>query len=178
MLPIVFRVPATIFVIGDRIGRDNRWAGQMEVDSPLPIADVSQLMDAVAAGVGLGSHSWSHAVLSELDAHTLAVEVDESADRLEQILGAPIHHFSYPYGIRGPREVAAACRRYRTAVNTEARGVQADADPHDLCRIDCHDLRVATRLKLVEDFAIQPYLALRRALRGARRGVEAMFSLR
>jgi hypothetical protein len=48
-------------------------------------------------------------------------------------------------------------------------------NPHDLYRIDCHDLRIAMRLKLFDDVALRPYLSLRRTLRVARRGAERLF---
>jgi peptidoglycan/xylan/chitin deacetylase (PgdA/CDA1 family) len=172
------RVPATIFVIGERIGGDNQWPGQWKSIPSMPLADASQLRALIDGGITIGSHSWSHALLTRLDPDSLHREVEQSADRLERMLGTPIRHFAYPYGHRGDREVAAARQRFRTAVNAEARLITAGADPHDLFRIDCHDLRVAMRLKLIDDVTIQPYLALRRGLRGARRGVEALLNLR
>jgi peptidoglycan/xylan/chitin deacetylase (PgdA/CDA1 family) len=179
-LPVLtrLRVPATVFVIGERIGRDNQWPGQWKSIPPMRLADVGQLKEAIAAGMTIGSHSWSHAVLPQLDPSALQTEVEESAARLEQLLEAPVRHFAYPYGIRGTREIATAGRRYRTAVNADPRQVLAISDPHDLCRVDAHDLRIALRLKLVHLAAMQPYLALRRTFRHARRGFEALTNAR
>jgi peptidoglycan/xylan/chitin deacetylase (PgdA/CDA1 family) len=178
-LPILvrFRVPATIFVIGERIGRDNQWPGQWKSIAPMRLAGTNQLQELIVAGVTIGSHSWSHPVLSEIDDESLSREVDKSADRLEQILATPIRHFAYPYGRRGQREVAATRRRFRTAVNSAARLVTAGADTHDLNRIDCHDVRVAIRLKLLDDVAMSPYLMARRALRRTRRAAERFLRL-
>ena len=178
-LPILsrFRVPGTVFVIGHRIGGDNHWPGQWKSIPRMPLADSSHLKEAIAAGLTIGSHSWSHPMLTDLDAEALQDELVASAERIEQVLQTPVQHFAYPYGIRGPREIAAARRRYRTAVNANARSIAAGADPHDLCRIDCHDVRVAIRLKLLDDLTMNPYLATRRALRVSRRGVERLFRL-
>lgn len=176
-LPILTRysVAATIFVIGERIGGDNRWPGQWKSIPPMRLASLGQLKDAVAAGTVIGSHSWSHPVLSALDDSALASEVGDSARKLEDVLGAPIRHFAYPYGIRGRREIEAAGRGYRTAVNAEPRPVRRGADAHDLCRLDCHDLRFALSLKLFDDTTVSPYLAFRRTLRGGRRRLERIF---
>jgi peptidoglycan/xylan/chitin deacetylase (PgdA/CDA1 family) len=178
-LPILsrFRVPATVFVVGHRIGGDNQWPGQWKSIPFMSLADASQLKEAIAAGVTIGSHSWSHAVLTELDSEALQHELTASAEKIEQALETPVKHFAYPYGIRGPREIDAARRRYRTAVNAEAGLVGAAADPHDLCRIDCHDVRVAIRLRLLDEVVLSPYLVTRRALRGSRRSVERLFRL-
>lgn len=170
-LPVLtrWRVPATVFVIGARIGDDNRWPGQWASIPSMPLCTLPELERAVAAGVAIGSHAWSHPVLPALDRQALHEEVVESAGRLEKLLGAPVRHFAYPYGIRGEREIDAARTAYRTAVNALPRSVGPDANPHDLNRIDCHDLRIAIRLGLLDRAAINPYLAVRRGLRGVRR---------
>jgi peptidoglycan/xylan/chitin deacetylase (PgdA/CDA1 family) len=170
-LPILtrWRVPAAIFVIGARIGGDNRWPGQWASIPSMPLSTLRELQEAVAAGVSIGSHAWSHPVLPELDRKALQEEVVESAGRLEELLGTPVRHFAYPYGIRGAREIDAARTAYRTAVNAQPRSVGPGDNPHDLSRIDCHDLRVAIRLGLLDRAAIDPYLAVRRGLRQVRR---------
>jgi peptidoglycan/xylan/chitin deacetylase (PgdA/CDA1 family) len=175
-LPILTRlsIPATVFVIGARVGGDNRWPGQWASIPTMPLADASQLQALVSAGISIGSHSWSHPVLPTLPAPELRREIDESADRLEQMLGTPVRHFAYPYGARGTREVAATRARFRTAVNAEPRLVSGRANPHDLCRIDCHDLRIAVQLRTLEPAVLAPYLAVRRGLRAIRRRTERM----
>jgi len=175
-LPILlrFRVPATIFAIVSRLGGDNQWQGQWRSIRPMPLACARQLQELADAGMTIGSHSLSHPLLTDVEADDLRRELEQSADRLEQILGKPIRHFAYPYGVRGAREVAAARRLFRTAVNATAGLVSAGADPHDLCRIDCHDLRLAARLKWFDSSTLSPYLAARRGLRRARRAVERL----
>lgn len=169
-----FRLPAAAFVIGNRIGGDNRWPGQWPSIPTMPLASAAQIRELAAGGFTIGSHTWSHPVLTDVDDERLAAEVDQSADRLEQQLGVSIRHFAYPYGLRGNREVAAVRRRFRTAVNAEAREVTRNSDPHDLNRVDCHDLAVAVRLRLFEPLTFGPYLALRRNVRKLRRGVERL----
>jgi peptidoglycan/xylan/chitin deacetylase (PgdA/CDA1 family) len=173
-LPVLRRlhVPATVFVIAGRIGGDNRWRGQWRSIPSMPLADTAGLRELTAAGIAIGSHTSSHALLTAIDRETLRAEVEESADRLEQTLAVPVRHFAYPYGARGPREIAAAKQRYRTAVNAEPRVATRDSNPHDLCRVDGHDLRVALGLKAVGPRVLRPYLAVRRSVRRLRRSAD------
>lgn len=175
-LPILtrLRVPATVFVIGNRIGGDNQWPGQWRSIPSMRLADSAQLKDLVAAGITIGSHSWSHPVLTDIDAEHLRTEVEASADRLEQTLQTPVRHFAYPYGARGPREITATRSRYRTAVNAEPRLVRDGSDPWDLSRVDCSDVRMAVRLKCLAEPTLAPYFSLRRRVRRARRQVDRM----
>jgi peptidoglycan/xylan/chitin deacetylase (PgdA/CDA1 family) len=173
-LPILQRygVPAVMYVIGERIGGDNQWPGQWGSIPRLPLAGASELREWIGAGMTIGSHSWTHPRLNEIDASRLREELDESADRLEQIFGTSISHFAFPYGARGTREIEAVRRRYATAVNAQPGTVDKGDSPHDLCRLDCHDLGVAIRLNCLEAPWIEPYLSTRRAMRGIRRGVD------
>jgi peptidoglycan/xylan/chitin deacetylase (PgdA/CDA1 family) len=175
-LPVLVRhrVPATVFAIGARIGGDNQWPGQWRSISRQPLADRAGLAELAAAGIAIGSHSWTHPVLTELDAAAATREIVESADRLEQLLGTEVRHFAYPYGIRGAREIEIARRRYRTAVNAAPRLVSTTTDRCDLWRIDAHDLPLALRARLVVPGTLAPYLAARRLLRSVRRGLEGV----
>jgi peptidoglycan/xylan/chitin deacetylase (PgdA/CDA1 family) len=177
-LPVLARLglPAAVFVIGQRIGGDNRWPGQWPSIPTMPLADGAGLRELIAGRVTIGSHSWSHPDLTSVDTESLRGEVADSADRLEQTFGVPVRHFAYPYGFRTNREVTAAKQRFSTAVNAEPRIVTATANPHDLNRVDCHDSRVALRMKWFEPPALRPYLALRRGLRAVRRGVDRVTS--
>lgn len=165
-------VPATVFVIGSRLGGDNQWPGQWSSIPRMPLADRAALGVWSAAGMSIGSHSWSHAVLPELTAARLSDEIDGSATRLEDALGVPVRHFAFPYGFRGAREVAAARTRYATAVNASPRVVHRGDDAHDLHRLDCHDLRLASRMKWFDPGTLDRYLSARRTLRGARRTID------
>jgi peptidoglycan/xylan/chitin deacetylase (PgdA/CDA1 family) len=169
-LPVVqrLRVPATDFVVAGRIGGDNQWPGQWPSIGRAPLLDVGALRELTAAGVALGCHSLTHPRLIELDDAAAATEISEAADRLEHLAQAAVRHFAYPYGVRGSREVAAARRRYRTAVSAACGLVDRECDPLDLPRFDAHDLRVAMRLGLLKTRWLGPYAGARRLARRAR----------
>ncbi len=159
------QVPATVFVVGGRVGLDNRWPGQPTWVPGLPLVDSHMLRDLAASGVTIGSHSWTHPHLPLLDDDALEDEVVAAADRLEQMAGVPVRHLAYPYGLYGTREVAKARSRFRTAVTAMCRSVDRNSDPYALERIDAHDLHVASRLNLLGSAALTPYLTARRGLR-------------
>jgi peptidoglycan/xylan/chitin deacetylase (PgdA/CDA1 family) len=175
-LPILQRlgVPATVFAIGARLGRDNQWDGQWRQIPRMPLADASQLRELSDAGVDIGAHSWSHRRLTDLDEDDLRREMVEGADRLEQLLGTAIRHFAYPYGIFAEREIALARTRFRTAVSARPGLAVRDSKAHDLPRLDGHDLHLAARAGLFDAWSLRPYLHVRSALRQVRRAGESL----
>jgi peptidoglycan/xylan/chitin deacetylase (PgdA/CDA1 family) len=79
--------------------------------------------------VTIGAHSIDHFALSGLCRDELARQVAGSKARVEEEIGRPCRHFSYPFGNSdavGPREIAqAAAAGFSTAVTTR-RGVVFD----------------------------------------------------
>lgn len=57
-----------------------------------------QLRELASMGFEIGSHSRSHAFLSDLSPQQIQAEIDGSKRELEQILGQPVRHFSCPGG--------------------------------------------------------------------------------
>ena len=68
-----------------------------------------QLRELHAAGFEIGSHSTTHAFLSDVSRDALRLEIDGSKRELEDIIGAPVRHMSCPGG-RWNRTVAAMAR--------------------------------------------------------------------
>lgn len=69
----------------------------------------SQVRELADRGFEIGSHSLTHAYLSDLSDAELRREIIESRDRLAQITGAPIRHLSCPGG-RWSARVAEVAR--------------------------------------------------------------------
>lgn len=57
-----------------------------------------QLREMAAAGITIGSHSIAHEYLPDLPSDRIAHEISDSRRILEQRLGMPVRHFSYPVG--------------------------------------------------------------------------------
>ncbi len=73
-------------------------------DLPSTVAEQSyamnwnMLLEMRRAGVLVGCHSKSHAILTNEDSKTVQVELGEGRKALESRLGVPITHFAYPDG--------------------------------------------------------------------------------
>jgi peptidoglycan/xylan/chitin deacetylase (PgdA/CDA1 family) len=96
----------------------------------------AQVRRLAAQGFEIGCHSMTHAYLSDLDDAGLRREIAEAKSLLEQILGAPVHHFSCPGGRYDERVVKTAREAgYKTVANSRIDSNSADTDPYDLGRV-------------------------------------------
>jgi peptidoglycan/xylan/chitin deacetylase (PgdA/CDA1 family) len=86
-LPILaeFGFPATFFVISNKVG------------DPLMMTK-RQLRALADAGMAIQSHTANHPLLSKLDASQTRVELADSKQTLEDIVGQPVRHISLPNG--------------------------------------------------------------------------------
>jgi peptidoglycan/xylan/chitin deacetylase (PgdA/CDA1 family) len=110
LLPLVieYRYTPLIFLVVDRIGASNVW----DQERGLRVRDLltlEQIREMQKYGVEFGSHSLTHASLPGVSDAQLRREVGDSKHRLEDLLGAEVISFAYPYG-----EVD---RRVRSAVS-------------------------------------------------------------
>ena len=87
----------TFYVVSTWVGRRRGYA------------TVEQLRQLAAAGFEIGSHSATHAMLTDVSPAGLRREIAESKRALEDMLGLPIRHFSCPGG-RWTRRAALVAR--------------------------------------------------------------------
>lgn len=108
-------VPAALYLVTD-------WLDGGAVPEGERYSDFVSWKDLPAlrrAGFTLGSHGLRHHNLKRIPPAEAAREIADSKRRLEDALGTPVVHWSYPYG-RRTRALARMVRRsgYRTAVVT------------------------------------------------------------
>lgn len=105
-MPILseYEIPATVYVTIGFIGGSSPWIGPAG-DGAMMTA--SHLRDLVAAGWELGAHTMTHPDLSTLDYAACRREIEQSRTALEEIGGAPVETFAYPFGRYGPDALAA-----------------------------------------------------------------------
>jgi peptidoglycan/xylan/chitin deacetylase (PgdA/CDA1 family) len=133
-LPVLgeFGLPATVFLATDMLGKTaawNTWA------KDVPLMTEEEVRAAAAQGVRFGSHTCTHADLMRLDDAELRRELEESRRRLSEF-GETFFALSYPWGRRGPREVAAAkAAGYHCAVVVSDDPVCAGNDVFRLRRV-------------------------------------------
>jgi peptidoglycan/xylan/chitin deacetylase (PgdA/CDA1 family) len=88
---------ATWFVVSRDIGRLAGWQG--EEASASQTLNAGQLREMAAAGMEIGSHTRTHARLTEIDINSVREEVSGSERDLVELLGMPVTSFAYPYGL-------------------------------------------------------------------------------
>jgi len=105
---------------------------------PLRNLNRDDLRRLVAAGHEIGSHTLSHARLSAVAPDDAEREIAGSKTALEEMTGAPVRHFCFPYGLA--QDFPTYCRQYVQRAGYEScasavRGINAaGADVYDLRR--------------------------------------------
>jgi len=127
-----FGFSATCYAVSGCLGTHNVWdAEQLGVQKPLMTRE--QLLRWLDAGHEIGSHTVSHPHLHLLSRAAAQAEIATSREQLEQLTGAPVIHFCYPYGEFSDETVALVrAAGYRSAVTTQ-RGVASRT--HDALRL-------------------------------------------
>ncbi|HME02078.1 MAG TPA: D-glucuronyl C5-epimerase family protein [Solirubrobacteraceae bacterium] len=129
-LPILsrFGLPATVFVPTDYIGTTGKlcWPGidqwgDGRFEDELRPMSWAELDSLAAAGWEIGSHSGSHANLTQLGDVALADELTRSKAACEEHLRRSCVSLAYPYGDVDDRVVAAAARAGYVAGGTLPR---------------------------------------------------------
>ena len=137
-LPILTRhqIPATMFIVADRIGRDNDWM-QRRGRPRRRLMDAVQICDMHAAGITIGSHTLTHPQLPECTPEVMRTEITDSKARLEDVLSSPVKHFAYPFGLYDDtaRQLVEQCG-YRSACSTRSGFNNEKTDRYELRRIE------------------------------------------
>jgi peptidoglycan/xylan/chitin deacetylase (PgdA/CDA1 family) len=117
---------------------------QLGTESPRPSQRLMMTWDEVRGlgrnGHTVGSHTMTHPNMAYIPENDARTELVESKRRLEQELGSPVVHFSYPCPALQPHWVertVSASRQigYQTAVTTNGGIVRRQDDPLSLRRI-------------------------------------------
>lgn len=162
------RVPATVFLVTDRVGTDNDWPGQPRAIPRAPLLGWSDLGALATAGFAFAAHGRTHRRLDRCDRAALERELRGSRDAIEQRLGHPCRLLAYPYGLATPRGRLAASRHFDAAFGTRLDVAGAWEDAFDLSRIEAHYLRSRRALDRLLSGRGHRWLRGRRFLRAAR----------
>lgn len=88
----------------------------------------AQLRELSDSGFEVGSHSLTHSYLHDLPDERVRAEVSESKDRLEQLTGRAVLHFSCPGGRWDARVAGEARAAGYTSLVTSRPGVNSPSD--------------------------------------------------
>lgn len=139
-LPVLQRlgIPASLYAVAERTGLSNDWM-HMRGFPRRALLSAAQLRMLAEAGVSIGSHTCTHARLTEIAPEQAQAEIGQSKLRLEDLLGRPVDHFAYPYGAFDTRvreQVVAA--GYRSACSTRSGFNRPGEDLYLIRRIDVY----------------------------------------
>lgn len=118
-LPLLLRhgFTATVFVLPGRLGGENAWDSEGPRKSLLTEDGILRI---ARAGMEIASHGLTHVPLTEVDDAELAAQTRRSRELLEEMTGATVDGFCYPYGKVDPRAIHAVRRagyRYGCAID-------------------------------------------------------------
>jgi len=93
-----------------------------DLPTGLRLLDWDEVRELSAAGIDIGGHSASHAVLPNLPLAEARKEIEGCRDAIAERLGRPPRHFAYPNGVHCPAIRRAVARSgFETGSTTEDR---------------------------------------------------------
>jgi peptidoglycan/xylan/chitin deacetylase (PgdA/CDA1 family) len=133
---------ATTFLVSGAVGGTNRWDAS---ERQVPLLDAAEVLALGEAGMAFGSHGRTHQALGRISVDEATEELVRSRAELEELLGQPVRHLSYPYSNQS-RAVRAAARSsgYVAAVRGRGHMNRRRTDPLQLRRIKV-DYRMSLR---------------------------------
>lgn len=162
-------VPATVYVVSDWVGKDNRWPGQPPGIAPIPLMTWEQLRACQEGGMTIGAHTCNHPHLDRLGEAEASLELSRCQATLEERLGGPVRHLAYPYGSHAAATARLAAAWFDTAVTTEMSFVRPGHGVYEWPRIDTYYLRDPRVYSAVFSARGRAYLRLRALARRVRR---------
>ena len=166
------QLPATVFVVTDHIGGDNRWAGVTDPGIPVqPVLDWDTLGRLGETGWTIGSHTRRHPHLTRCSDTELHDELTESAAIIRERLGTRPTDFAYPYGDCDPRVTAAAAQHYAHSCTTHHLPIGADTAPQLIPRLDAWYFQHPEPFRGWGTRRFRRLIAWRHALRQVRRAL-------
>jgi GT2 family glycosyltransferase/peptidoglycan/xylan/chitin deacetylase (PgdA/CDA1 family) len=143
-------VPAVVFAVSGQIGGSNEWDRHLGA-AELLLLDAEGLRALRAGGIEIGSHTVNHPQLTKVPEPTVAAELRNSAEQLEQA-GLPRPRvLAYPHGEWDPSIAeAAAAAGYAAAFTIDPGWVRPGASPWALPRVEvlASDTPARLRFKL------------------------------
>jgi peptidoglycan/xylan/chitin deacetylase (PgdA/CDA1 family) len=172
-------LPATVFVVTQRVGKTNAWRGVSAPGIPtLPLMNWETLDRVRAEGVEFGGHTRNHRLLVGLGAADTVDEVAGCAHDLNNRYGEMPATFAYPFGAAPDSARAIAKKLYACACTTEYRLLAPGEKPEAVPRVDMFYFRTPTALSGWGSPLFKAQIVGRRAVRAVGTTVRAVRDLR
>jgi peptidoglycan/xylan/chitin deacetylase (PgdA/CDA1 family) len=124
--------PAIFFLVAGLLGKTSEWL-MRERGLGLPMLGWVDAARLERAGFQVGSHTMTHARLTELSAQSCRQELSGSRAMLEDRLGAPVLHLAYPFGSYNAAVMEAATQAGYTCACTTEIGLSSPSE--DACAL-------------------------------------------
>jgi peptidoglycan/xylan/chitin deacetylase (PgdA/CDA1 family) len=126
---------ATCYAVSNMIGKTNSWDRHLGIEEKL-LMTLDDWMVWRNSGMEIGSHTRSHANLTELSLAEAHVEIVKSKQELEQMLDCEVRHFCYPFGQfeDGHRSIVKKAG-YDSATTTRRGLIHSGDDRYTLQRV-------------------------------------------
>jgi peptidoglycan/xylan/chitin deacetylase (PgdA/CDA1 family) len=125
--------PAMVYLVHDLIGRHSAW--QTYRPEPARLMDAATVRRLHQQGCHFGSHTLTHPRLSRVSPAQQRAEIVDSKRGLEDLLGAAVPDFCYPYGDYSERARDLVQEAGYTSATTCIRGAANLSDnPFELTR--------------------------------------------
>lgn len=123
-------LPATVFVVAETLtaeGRQVDWVDTPPPGAPLETLTLDEILELQENGVTIGSHSYSHRILTTLGPEECEADLRRSRELLEDLLRRPVPFVAYPRGYHDETVRSAAARAgfrngFSLPESPEARG--------------------------------------------------------
>ena len=122
-------------------------------------------------GATFGSHSLTHANLTQLDPQSLDAQLQQSRERLEDKLGLDVKTFAAPYGAVNDAVLKAIASHYDIAAGTGLGRAGKDVDLFDVPRLEMHYYRDLSVWKRHLEGRGGSYLTMRKFARRVRQAI-------
>lgn len=122
-LPVLkyYGFSATCYVVSGLVGKSNQWDSSLGIPQA-PLMTTEELQAWVKGGMEVGSHTCSHADLTQLTLPQVREDLLQSKLDLEQLLQKPVTQFCYPYGHFLPEHEDLVFEAGYAAATTTQRG--------------------------------------------------------
>ena len=126
---------ATCYAVSGMIGAVNSWDRDIGV-AQQPLMNANDWRVWLNEGMEIGSHTRTHADLTQLNAEAAVNEIATSRHELEDNLGCEVRHFCYPYGrFDATHRQMVQQAGYVTATTTRRGRAQPGDDLYTLRRV-------------------------------------------
>lgn len=162
-----FGMTATVFVLPDET--EGRGSLVHRTFYGRVVMSWQQIERMHQAGIDFGANTVSHRDLTRLPPEEVEREMTRSRQVLQEVLGAPVSSFAYPYGWHDGASRELARKHFPCARSDDLGLVTPTGDLHALKRIEAYYLRSERAFDLIFTRQFPWYLRVRDVPRRSRR---------